>query len=66
VIAIIRYLNIIFFKELLLIKPKLENIKKNMNKGKDFNPRFDDDQLLVNSAEIHANYLLQTAQKYAE
>jgi len=44
----------------------LENIKKNMNKGKDFNPRFDDDQLLVNSAEIHANFLLQTAQKYAE
>jgi len=51
---------------LLLIKPKLENIKRNINKEKDFNPRFDDDQFLVNSAEIHANFLLQTAQKYAE
>lgn len=51
---------------MLLIKPKLENIKRNINKGKDFNPGFDDDQFLVNSAEIHANFLLQTAQKYAE
>lgn len=51
---------------MLLIKPKLENIKKNLNKEKYFNPQFDDDQLLVNSAEVHANFLLQTAQKYAE
>ncbi|XP_025195973.1 laminin subunit alpha-1 [Melanaphis sacchari] len=53
-------------EELLLIKPQLENIKRNINKAKDFNPRFDNDQFLVNSAEIHANFLLQTAQKYAE
>lgn len=63
---VLLYLNKIFFQELLLIKPKLENIKRNINKGKDFNPGFDDDQFLVNSAEIHANFLLQTAQKYAE
>lgn len=51
---------------MLSIKPKLENIQSKINKGKDFNPQFDDDTLMVNSAEIHANFLLQTAQKYAE
>ncbi|VVC37186.1 Hypothetical protein CINCED_3A012310 [Cinara cedri] len=54
------------FEELLLIKPKVDNIKRNFNKGKDIDHQIDENQLLVNSAESHANFLLQSAQKYAE
>lgn len=37
-----------------------------MNNEEDSNPKFDDDQLMLNAAELHASYLLQTAQRYAE
>lgn len=37
-----------------------------MNKRKDSGSQFDDNQLMVNSASVHADYLLQTALKYAE
>lgn len=51
---------------MLLIKPKFDKTIRNSNNDKDLDPKFEDDTLLVNSAEVHASYLLQTAQKYAE
>ncbi|XP_050425592.1 laminin subunit alpha-1 isoform X2 [Adelges cooleyi] len=54
------------FEELSDIKPRFENIRKPFNRGKNIGSQLDGELLLVNSAEIHAEYLLQTAQKYAE